>query len=370
LAFFFVSGLAFFNHVQMGIMLAGAVAYLVVHGWRTNGKRLRWVIHTGLRGLVAFALGFSPYLILLLRDAARDGLRHTVWQASGGQFHGIMLKGDLLRGMHDMAFLTALQFPSVYLVAIAAGTVLLARSWRASPSLFALLVMFGVNTLFFMTYNTWDRFAFLLPSFLILAFVGVFAVQRVFRWAAGRWARNAILVSLFAISVTTPIYLYSHLSRWGEKPGFWYARYNNNYAANNYNQAEYIANPNKRNYGDVTAFAERIFETLPKDAIIVDTDSRTLYPLRYLQVYEQKRPDIRLRLFNSWGFADWGLSRQGFLQLLEGAYTHRADLFITTLDHPFAEMLAVARQRRPYEFEPFALDSRHWVYRLSVPKAP
>jgi len=263
-----------------------------------------------------------------------------------------------------------LQFPSLYLVAIVAGMVFLVRAWRGSPSLYALAAIFGVNTLFFMTYDTWDKFAFLLPSFLILSFAGAFAVERAVRWAAGRGMRGTLLALAFAASLCAPVYLYAHLSTWGAKPGFWHARYNNDYAANNYNQAEYVANPNKRHFREVSNFADRMFATLPQNAIVVDTDSRTLYPLRYFQVYEEKRPDIRLRLYNSWGFANWGLSPEGFLQLIEGAYEHHADLFIPTLDHPYAEILAMAREQRAYDFERFPLDSVHWIYKLAVPKAP
>jgi len=370
LALFFVSGLALFNHVQMVILVAGALTYFVAQGARSRRMRLRWISRTGSRCLVAFGLGALPFLVLFVRDVMRGGLSHTLWQASGGPFHDIMLQGDLLPGLYDAAYLTALQFPSVYLVAVAFGIVQLVRSWRASPSLFALLVVFGLNTWFFITYNTWDKFAFLLPSFIILAFVGVFAVQRVFRWASGRSVRIAILVTLFAASVTTPIYLYAQLSRWGEKPGVWHNRYNNNYTFNTYNSAEFIANPNKGTYRDIAAFAARIFEALPQNAILIDTDSRTFYPLRHFQLYERERPDLRLRLVNSWGFDDWGLSRRDFSQLLERAYMDSEDLFIVSLGHPFDALLAQESQQSRYEFEPFALDSKRWIYRLSLPKTP
>ena len=367
---FFVSGLALFNHVQMGILVSGALTYFIAQGARRKGLRSRWVSRAGFRCLVAFGLGALPFLALMVRDILRGGLGHTLWQASGGPFHGIMLQGDLLPSLLDTAYLTALQFPSVYLVAVAFGIIGLARSWRASPSLFALLVVFGLNTWFFMTYNTWDKFAFLLPSFVILGFVGVFAVQRVFRWASGRSVRITVLITLFAVSVTTPIYLYAQLSKWGEKPGFWYARYNNNYTFNTYNGAEFIANPNKSTYEDIATLAARIFEVLPQNAILIDSDSRTFYPLRHFQLYEGERPDLRLRLVNSWGFDDWGLTRQDFMQLIERAYVNGEDLFIVSLGHPFAELLAQESQQGRHEFEPFALDSERWIYRLSLTTTP
>ncbi len=166
----------------------------------------------------------------------------------------------------------------------------------------------------------------------------------------------------------TPLYLYAQLSKWGEKPGFWHARYNNNYTFNTYNGAEFIANPNKGTYGDIATFAAQIFEALPQNAILIDTDSRTFYPLRHFQLYERERPDLRLRLVNSWGFDDWGLSRRDFSQLLERAYVNREDLFIVSLGHPFEALLAQESQQGRYEFERFPLDSERWIYRLSRPK--
>ena len=366
LGLFFVSGLALFNHAQMGILAAGVFVYFIAHGVRLESARLRWFARTGAQCFAAFGLGALPYVALFLRDVGRDGFRHTLWQATGGPFHDIMLQGDFLPGLQDVAYLVALQFPSVYLVAVAFGVVGLVRSWKASPSLFALLAILGLNTIFFMTYNTWDKFAFLLPSFIILAFTGVFTVERVLQWTSGRALRTTTVIILVASSVMTPVYLYAQLSRWGAQPGFWHARYNNNYTFNTHNCAEYIANPNKGTYRDIAVFAERILETLPQGAILVDSDSRTFYPLRYLQVYEGWRPDIRLRLVNSWGFENWGLSKQDFFELVERAYRGNEDLSIVSLGHPFEELLATDALKDRYRFDRRSLDSERWIYKLAL----
>src|SRR5262249_48065838 len=148
-----------------------------------------------------------------------------------------------------------------------------------------------------------------LPSFLMLSFAASFAVYALVRSARGRPALMAAVAVLSILAVGAPIYLYAHTARWGQNPqSFWHKRYNNDYTANNYDQAEYVANPNRRNYRDVTYFAEQVYRKLPRNSILLDTDSRTLYPLRYIQVYENQRPDIKLRLYNSWGFSGWGLS--------------------------------------------------------------
>ncbi len=206
----------------------------------------------------------------------------------------------------------------------------------------------------------------LLPSFLILAFAGVFTVERVVRWTSGQRARIAFAVVLFASSLVMPIYLYAQLSRWGERPGFWHARYNNEYTSNTHDCAEFIANPNKRNYNDIAIFAARLFEKLPQGAILIDSDSRTFYPLRYFQIYGHERPDLRLRLVNSWGFDGWGLSRRDFVELLERAHANGEDLFLVSLGHPFDDILAQEKLLERFRFEPFALDSERWIYTLFV----
>lgn len=180
--------------------------------------------------------------------------------------------------------------------------------------------------------------------------------------------RVVVVAAVFVASLTTPIYLYAQLSKWGKTPGFWYSRYNNEYTVNTHSCAEFIANPNKRDYRDIALFARRVFEVLPQNAILVDADSRTFYPLRYFQLYENVRPDIRLRLVNSWGFDNWGLSRRDFSELLERVYRNGEDLFIVSLAHPFGEFLAQENVQGRYEFERFPLDPERWIYRLSRPK--
>ena len=366
---FFICGLAFFQHVQLGILLAGACTFLLVHGLQSEKEPVKWIVRAGTRCVSAFALGFIPYLVLLIHDSVKYGFLDVVSRATGGQFHSIMFKANWGRAIPDVLFLIGLQFPGVYLVAIVAGIVLMARAWRGSPALYALALMFCVNTLFFMTFDTWDRFAFLLPSFLMLSFAASFAVDALVRRARGRPALAAAVAALWVLAVGAPIYLYAHTARWGRDPqSVWHRHYNNDYTANNYDQAEYTANPNRRNYRDVTYFAEELFRKLPRNSVLLDTDSRTLYPLRYIQTYENQRPDIKLRLYNSWGFSNWGVSPEQVLDGFDEAYQRRANLFITTTDHPFKELIDVANTKRDYHFEKYPLDDRLYIYRLAVPK--
>src|SRR5262249_35166877 len=159
-------------------------------------------------------------------DSLKYGFTDVVSKATGGQFHSIMFKANWGRAIPDVLFLIGLQFPSVYLLAIAAGIVLMVRAWRGSPSLYAVATMFFVNTLFFITYDTWDRFAFLLPSFLMLSFAASFAVDALVRRAGGRPVLMAAVAALAILAVASPIYLYAHTAQWGRNPqSFWHKHY-------------------------------------------------------------------------------------------------------------------------------------------------
>jgi hypothetical protein len=130
---FFVAGLSFFNHVQMGILVAGATAYLGGHllvARRAEGAgRPRRLLGTCV---ASFLVGFAPYAVTFAFDVARfGGLRPALGQALGGDFRSLMAKGTPGDALADVLYLVVLQFPSPFLLAVVVGTVLLWRRWRS-----------------------------------------------------------------------------------------------------------------------------------------------------------------------------------------------------------------------------------------------
>lgn len=364
-ALFFVAGLAYFNHLSMGIVSIAAATILVgrvVHHVRAGeaGAAARLLLISSL----CFAVGFAPYALTFALDAARSGdLRATFEAAVFGKFRSKMLSGGLGWAIRDVAFLIGLQFPSPFLLAIAWGIARAPARLRPGWLGLALAAMFGTNVVFFATFNSWDKFAFLLPSFVFLAFLGGLGLAAVWpRIVSRRWG-PALLWASAAVCVALPPYVYAHLAEWGREPGLLHARYNNERTKNTHDAAEYVANPNKRHYRDVRDLVELLFTELPESSTLVDTDSRTYYVLRVFQTdREPRRPDLRIELVNSWGFDDWGLSPVRFGQLLARAHRYDENLFLISLRDPFARYLHATRVR--YRFDRFPLDEHRWIYRL------
>ena len=410
LVLFFISGLSIFNHVQLGTIWCGGMVILswkMVRLWRAG--KTPAAARLLAASVAVFLVGFLPYALTFGRDVYRSGnFVATAKAALGGDFQGLMFKGSLVGGLWDVAFLTGMQFPSPFLGLCLVGVVLLVIRWGRSPVGWGLLVMYLVNTWFFALYNTWDKFAFLLPSFLITGFCGAVAVQEwwnlrpfhtretearhatsapaallgtpsfqepgaeVFELRSASQNRKGSRILFFGVllfSIGFPPWFYAQLSIWGREPGFWYSRYNNKHTVNTHDCAEYIANPNKRHFTDVVDFAELLFDRLPKNSIYLDDDGRCYYPLIYFQRYYGKRPDLSIQMINCWGFKNWGASTNGFATLLNDAWKSNRPLFLISLGHPFGGFLEQIPDRGRFIFERFPLDDRRWIYRLRTKDA-
>lgn len=363
-ALFFVAGLAFFNHVQMGILAAGAAAGLAGHLLLTRRSGAGGPARLVLACAASFLVGFAPYTVTFAFDARRyGGLGPALRQALGGDFQSVMARGSPGAALTDVAYLAVLQFPSPFLLAVAAGAVLLWRRWRSSPALLGLATAFAVNTAFFAFYNTWDKFAFLLPSFVMLAFAGSFAVEEAVAWARRRRSASAWLAlgALALAGVAAPPLVYARLAGWSRWGGP-LARYDP--SGNPIRKGEYLANPDKSRMTEFPDYIRLLFEKLPPGAFYVDDDGHAFYPVRYYQAYRGERRDVRARLVNAWGFAGWGLDPQAFGQLLERAYRQNEPLFLVSIEEPYYSLIARGPALERLRFRRFPLDDRRFIYRL------
>jgi hypothetical protein len=125
----------------------------------------------------------------------------------------------------------------------------------------------------------------------------------------------------------------------------------------------YNANPDKRRNAQVREYDDLLFDQLPRNAVYL-TDDSLIYTVDFVRLYEGRRPDLATGFVNSWGFDDWGLSRERLAQLLQYAFDTDLPLYIESLRPPFDRMLAETGRR--YAFETVALDARRWVYRLAT----
>jgi hypothetical protein len=365
-ALFFVSGLAFFNHVQMGILAVGAAAYLAGHLLlrRQRGEGAGSLRLT-LRCAAAFLLGFAPYALTFAHDVMRFGARRAAAWALGGDFQSVMAKGSAATALSDVVFLTALQFPSPFLAAVLAGAVLLARAWRGTAALLALVAIFTLNTVFFAFYNTWDKFAFLLPSFLILGYAGSFGVERAFAWARGRTGPMLTVMALVAASLLLPPFVYAHLHEWSRYGGQ-LARFRS--PDSPVDSSGYVANPDKSRCTEFEDYARSLFARLPQGATYIDDDGRAFYPVRYFQEQHGMRRDVRTELLNYWGFGGWGLSPEQFAILATQAHASGRPFFLVAIGEPYYGVIVRSPALERLRFRRFALDARRTIYRL-VPAA-
>lgn len=360
----FVAGLAFFNHIQMGILLAGTCAYLVGHIVRGRRIRSPWPYRLLAGCVLRFGIGFLPYAITFVVDVWRSGeLRLVLARAVGSDFSAVMARGSPDEAAKDLLFLITLQFPTPFLIAVAVGLNLVCREWRASPSLLALGVMLVLNTGFFAFYATWDKFAFLLPSFIILAYAGSFAVRRVVEWASWRGSKPAWLgfVVLAAWCVLVPPVVYSRLVSWAEWGGR-LARFRE--GTGPMDTSRYRANPNKRHFREFEDYVRLLLERLPPDSIYIDSDAGAFYLVLYFQHYQRLRPDVRPQLVNFLGIKGWGLDRGAFRGLLLEAHRDDRPLYVITIREPFYGLIVGGEGLDRLRFQRFTLDGRYTIYRL------
>ena len=362
LALFFVAGLAFFNHVQMGILVVGAGAYLAGHLLlRRQRDEGAGSLRLTLRCAAAFLLGFAPYALTFAHDVVRFGARRAAAWALGGDFRSLMAKGSAATALSDVLFLSALQFPSPFLAAVLAGAVLLARAWRGTAALLALVAVFTLNTVFFAFYNTWDKFAFLLPSFLILGYAGSFGIERAFAWARGRAGPMPIVAALVAASLVLPPFVYAHLHEWSRYGGP-FARYGS--PESSVDTSGYLSNPDKSRCTEFEDYSRSLFARLPPDATYVDDDGRAFYPVRYFQQRQRVRGDVRIELLNYWGFGNWGLSGEQFALLARDAHASGRPFFIAAIGEPYYGVIVRSPLLERLGFRRFPLDAGHAIYRL------
>ncbi|MBW2523379.1 MAG: DUF2723 domain-containing protein [Deltaproteobacteria bacterium] len=356
-----VAGLAVVNHVQMGSLSVVVFIYAILQRRKDNyGLVTRWV-----KMALAFLLGFLPYLLVFLRDVSNSGnFVKTLYWATGGDFQSRMFDFQLAKASRGLVMEFVLQYPTPMLAFMVLGVdYLFEKKWYPKAHI-AIAAAFLINTFFFMQFHTWDKFAFLLPSFLIVGYWGVIGIKSVLEKVADKnpwWRRGAFAAMAFC--VVFPPFFYHSLPVWAEDKGFWHGRFNNNFTRNSHNCASYIANPNKAGWNDMAEFAELLLSKLPERSVFLDDDGRTYYPLHhYYQQHYKRRPDISFLLLNSWGFENWGTTEDSFVRLAR-ANIGRRPLFLVSLQHPHG---AVVNKLGEHGIAPrrYQLDEEHWIYEL------
>lgn len=357
---FLIAGFALLNHAQNGALTIAAVAVTLAGSpWRAPGGRRAMV-----RCALAWMLGAAPFLAALLRDIRRSGFDAAMHDALGGGFQSLMFRYGW-SSLGSLASWVVQQFPSPFLLFVVAGVVVLARSRRCSPLAIFAAVVFVVNTGFFAGYATWDQFAFLLPSFIVLALAGAAGAEAASRlrrrWAAG------VVFSLLGISVGIPPLLYPTVpARVASSPdGFWGRRYRAAWEAyrGRYDLIGLYADPLHHDRGTVDAYIRALAAQLPRDAVLVD-DVAVFYQFEFLRREEGLRPDVRVILLNPLRMEGWGDGAEVIARRLSGA-TNR--IFFTGTNGPIEEAVAAFASAGTHP-SPFPLNDRQIAWEM-VPGA-
>ncbi len=353
-----LAGFAVFNHVQMGFWLPALLAGALFSSraepralWRAAARTSLW-----------YAAGLLPYAVLFVRGLLRaPTVKAAMTEAVGGEFANMFFtfNASILRDTL-LLFLMQWGFPSLmlFLLVPLGAHRLAARSDHRTIAV-VLATGFGINTAFFAMYPTWERFAFLLPSFMILTFVGLFGLHAAWEVLAARpplraaFAATAVLASLY------PIHFFRELPNRARRSSLWQGYAPAEVSRFTQFDGRYLANPDKSRYRDPELFAEHVSARLPQGAVLIDHLGRTFFALAYYQRHYSMRPDLALTAFipPSMDAARWwkGISPEGAIATI-GTAAAPENIFVTSLVlGGFSDVVIALGQTRQITFVEYPL---------------
>jgi hypothetical protein len=287
------AGLGAFNHLQMG-MWVPALGLAALLGPGDARARTRLVLRTA----GAYLAGLLPLLLVFLKDLRATGAGHASREMAGGEFTALFFTLDGLELMKTgRLFLLQWGWPSLFLVWTLWGVVVLARGREWRRSAVGAGAAFLVNTTFFASYPTWDRYAFLLPSFVTATFFGALGLNAAWARLEGRPVpRLALLAANVAALAWMPVFFASLPLRARTDPA-WSSYATVEGARLTMLDGPYQANPDKSGHDLVERYVQALATALPENALLVDHVSATFFQLRHAQRYRGWRRDLTLRLF-------------------------------------------------------------------------
>ncbi|HEY3175497.1 MAG TPA: DUF2723 domain-containing protein [Candidatus Polarisedimenticolia bacterium] len=275
-------GAASGNHLLVMLWLPGLV-WLGAVAMRSAGLSAAGAVSAAagcLAGLAPFValhamVGMSKPLPVLIARLARQALLPE-------------------RPLADLASLTGYllyQFPLPLMLgaAVAGG----ARLWRERRAeAIGLALLYATTAAFAFSYQAKDRFAFYLPSYLVVAILGACGLDALLSALTPRRLRPVhAALAAGALCVAGPPIAY-HLAARLAGP----AIVKLGPAARNLpgrDAALYHLDPDKSGNDGARRFCEEAFAVLPREAVLL-TDFTIGEPLAYLQVVETRRPDVEI----------------------------------------------------------------------------
>ena len=308
-AFFF--GLGCSNHVLMGLFI---IAFLVLFVYILVRKKV-FTVRRVLLFVLCFLFGISLYLYAFTRDVVRNArvlatypdrtalqngwraFRDTLHGATGGDFKKHMFTKDMSqqkkrfwRGNYFILLIYNYLSPAVLMGFFGLYT-FWKKKWRVTFYFFCAGIL--AQAVWSANYFIWDMYAFSMPVYVMFGIPVILTMD----FLMNRSNVTRIILCALLPTFTLPLFIYPRLAVWYLKSDG-IQRYFGNYpeigwAVHTWDPIEYIANPAKRNYDKVERYVNKLFSILPEDAYLLNSDSRSDYPLQYYyRDYYGIRPDI------------------------------------------------------------------------------
>jgi len=261
------------NHNLVFLWIPG-LAWMLLAAYRAGRVRLPGL----LAAAAGFALGLAPYLWL------RSGVgRGEMVVALAERLLGVLLSpsGKLGDAARFGAYLLY-QFPvPVILVAAAAGVRRVPLALRLG-----LALLYICSAGFAFSYPVQDRFAFYLPSYLVIALLAAPGID-LFLERVGH--RRLAVAALFVVAVVVPPIVY----RLAPLAATSIPEVRSVRAIPGRDAALYHLYPGKRGDDGARRFCEEAFAVLPPRTLLI-ADDTLAEPFDYLQVVEGKRTDVEV----------------------------------------------------------------------------
>jgi hypothetical protein len=326
-AFFF--GLACTNHLQMGLFVFPFVVLALMklvrpHPHRNIGAQIGIAI-------LCFLAGISLYVALWIRDVVEaaaaygslsEGFRNVYEGATGGEFKQLMFTAEMPARLKrfwrfSFVFWLVYNFPSPALAMAVFG---FWDFWKRKSLRFLFtffLVGFVAQVLWSANYYVWDMYAFAQPVYVMLSIPIGLTAERLLR---SRKALRVVFLILVIPMLLLPGFIYGRMHGWYQNVAF-FNRYFNTYpqipwTRHTWDPVEFIVDTNKRNYEKVERYADAIFSILPQGAYLLNSDSRSDYPLRYYyrDLYQVRTDINHVSIFSPFLTAETGNRLAGRLK--------------------------------------------------------
>jgi len=273
-------GLVCGNHLQV-------LAWLPGYAWWTMAGQRRGRISWGHAALAGFGVIVGMLPFILWRETYRQP--ETLSGLAQRLMTQTLLPPTPGRDALQLAAYLLYQFPLPLIpLAAVAGAAALWRRRRADLIGLAILYAASVATVF--SYRVPDRFAFYLPSHIVVALMAAPGIDRLLEWAGAR-ARAAAVAAAAVLAIAAPPFVYHaapRLAGAGLLKSFPSPR-----ALPGRDSVRYFLDPNKRGETGARAFCHAALEPLPPRAVVL-ADYTLEEPLNYTQIAEGLRPDVEV----------------------------------------------------------------------------